>query len=705
MNERINMKIGQKLVAVVLVVMIVFTSVVLLQRYSEIKRMHTLFNERKQINATNFKQIADLMNKKLETYVIESTYWDEMVNAVEANNITWFKSSVESTVLADNNYNGVWIFNTDKKLIFSTGTKEKGFLKGFPISTSKFDDLLNRKTICHFFIETPTGFMEINGAKIYPGDDPARQTRPRGYLFAGKAWDASYLTKISAVTSENLGIYPYQEEYLEDQSNFKQGIIFFSHIFYGWDEKPIAIVNGINEFTQLKAINQAFTKDVYLFIAFAATLITFILYFIIKWINQPLKLISSTLNKDDISLISELMNEKSEFGDVARLVNKFFEQRKSLNEKEERYRMIFDTANDSIFLMQKDKFIECNEKTLELFGCTREQIISHEPYLFSPALQPDGRDSTERAMENILAAIAGKPQRFEWVHCKYDKKPFDAEVSLNAFKAGGKDYIQAIVRDISERKKAEKEMQRLNNNLEEANQELRNFVYIASHDLREPLRKITAFGGILQQHLKGTLNSEDCENLQFMIEGAQRMNRMIEGLLVYSRVSTAAHQPQNIDLNIVVEQLQAFELSVTLQEKGAIVSVPQPLPNLEVDPSQITQLMQNLVANGLKYQKAGNTPHITITSKPAPDGMVRVEVSDNGIGIKPEYLQSIFTMFKRLHTNKEYEGHGIGLAVCKKIVERFGGKIGVESEPGKGSTFWFTVPTLCDVVEEALAQV
>jgi len=221
---------------------------------------------------------------------------------------------------------------------------------------------------------------------------------------------------------------------------------------------------------------------------------------------------------------------------------------------------------------------------------------------------------------------------------------------------------------------------------------MKNFVYIASHDLREPLRKISAFGDMLQKSLQGKLEKDDTENLQFMIDGAQRMNKMIEGLLVYSRVSTKSNPPETVDLNEIVQQLQQLELSVVLEEKQAVVEVPQPLPSVEVDPAQIRQLIQNLIANGIKYQEKGTVPHITITSKPASDGMIRVDVKDNGIGIKPEYQQSVFAMFKRLHTRNEYEGTGIGLAVCKKIVERHGGQIGVESEFGKGCTFWFTMP-------------
>jgi light-regulated signal transduction histidine kinase (bacteriophytochrome) len=199
---------------------------------------------------------------------------------------------------------------------------------------------------------------------------------------------------------------------------------------------------------------------------------------------------------------------------------------------------------------------------------------------------------------------------------------------------------------------------------------------------------------MLEKSMQDKLVADDAENLRFMIEGAKRMNSMIEGLLTYSRISTKTQPPQVVNLNEIVQQLQQIELSVVLQEKQVIVEVPQSLPNVLIDPVQVRQLMQNLIANGIKYQQKGNIPRITITSRPAADGMVRVNVTDNGIGIKPEYHGAMFVMFKRLHTRSEYEGTGIGLAVCRKIVERHNGKIGVESEEGKGSTFWFTIPAV-----------
>lgn len=266
--------------------------------------------------------------------------------------------------------------------------------------------------------------------------------------------------------------------------------------------------------------------------------------------------------------------------------------------------------------------------------------------------------------------------------------------------------IDTLNKQIEERKKTEEEMIRLNQNLEDKNEELKNFVYIASHDLREPLRKVTSFGTILEKSLTNKLAGDDRENLHIMIDGANRMNKMIEGLLVYSRVSNRILPTENVDLNKIIEQLQQFELAVVLQEKQVIINIPEPLPFIKADPDQVRELMQNLIANGIKYQEPGRRPCITITSKPAEDGLLKIEVADNGIGINPEYLGVIFVMFKRLHSRSQYEGTGIGLAVCKKIVERHGGQIGVESLEGRGSTFWFTAPAAksdCQSKEYAVA--
>ncbi|MGB7001331.1 MAG: ATP-binding protein [Halobacteriota archaeon] len=263
--------------------------------------------------------------------------------------------------------------------------------------------------------------------------------------------------------------------------------------------------------------------------------------------------------------------------------------------------------------------------------------------------------------------------------------------------------ILNMVHDLETEKRevesAKEMLEATNVKLERSNKELQDFTYIASHDLREPLRKISAFGQLLQKSLKGKLDEDEEENFAFMIDGATRMQQMVDDLLVYSRVSTKAKLPERVDLNAVIEDLENVELAVQVEETSGVINVPEPLPPVHADPSQIHQLLQNLLGNGLKYCRKGVPPVITVRGRVVNGDMVRIEVQDNGIGIEEQYCANIFGMFKRLHSREDYEGSGIGLAVCKKIVERHGGEIGVESNPGMGSTFWFTMPITIDELQ------
>ncbi|MCK5174643.1 MAG: HAMP domain-containing protein [Planctomycetes bacterium] len=259
---------------------------------------------------------------------------------------------------------------------------------------------------------------------------------------------------------------------------------------------------------------------------------------------------------------------------------------------------------------------------------------------------------------------------------------------------------------IEQQKRAESALENLNydliktvDKLEDSNQELRDFVYIASHDLREPLRKISSFGMLLKDSLEGNLSEDDSENMEFMIDGAVRMTQMIEGLLVYSRISRDETEAETVDLNEVAQQLQELEIAELIEETGAEIGVAPSLPVVSSSPAAVRQLLQNLITNAIRYRKPDTSPHIEISAEQTGDDEVRVEVRDNGIGIKDEFHEAIFKMFKRLHSRQEYEGTGIGLAVCKKIVERQNGQIGVESEPGQGTTAYFTLPAAKQLAE------
>ncbi len=224
--------------------------------------------------------------------------------------------------------------------------------------------------------------------------------------------------------------------------------------------------------------------------------------------------------------------------------------------------------------------------------------------------------------------------------------------------------------------------------LERSNAELEQLAYVASHDMQEPLRMVASYLQLVAERYQGRLDAEADEFIGFAVDGAMRMQALINDLLAYSRVNTKARPFQPADCRRIVETVLA-DLRMAIEESGAHIQVDE-LPTVTGDATQLAQLFQNLIANAIKFRRA-EAPEVRVSVEPVAEGW-RFAVSDNGIGIASEYFELIFVLFQRLHSRREYAGTGIGLALCKKIVERHGGHIGVSSQEGRGSTFFFTLP-------------
>ncbi len=228
--------------------------------------------------------------------------------------------------------------------------------------------------------------------------------------------------------------------------------------------------------------------------------------------------------------------------------------------------------------------------------------------------------------------------------------------------------------------------------LTSANRELEQFAFVTSHHLREPVRKISLFGKMLADSLSGRLKDDERENLDFMIDGADKISLMVKGLKLYFETSVEKIKSEDIDLNLVLEQIKRIDLADELGRTNGTILIPEKLPVVKGSPTQIRRTLEHLIENSLKYHRKDVQPEVIIRAYEQADEMVRIEVEDNGIGIKEDYLKDIFDPFKRLHVGGGYEGIGIGLTICKMVVERHGGRIGVRSAYGQGTTLWFTLP-------------
>jgi PAS domain S-box-containing protein len=364
---------------------------------------------------------------------------------------------------------------------------------------------------------------------------------------------------------------------------------------------------------------------------------------------------------------------------------------KALKESEAKFRELFNKALDIITLSESRRdglfgnFIEVNDAAVNILGYTREEFLTKTPLdLFAP--------TNKEEVPEFMAELQKKGYTtFESVTITKNGKQIPVEVSVHTFKLGEKMVSLAIARDITERKKSENELKAMVKKLERSNDELQRFAYVASHDLQEPLRTISSFTQLLERRYKKQLDHDADEFMGYIVEASQRMQRMILDLLEYSRVSTKSEEFKLVNSEIVLNRV-IDGLKNLIEETNAKIT-HDPLPAVMADENQLYRVFQNIIANAIKFRKENETPEIHIS---APIDKNKNEYifsfSDNGIGIEPQYFDRIFTIFQRLHTVEEYTGSGIGLSISKKIIECHGGRMWVESEFGKGSIFYFTLP-------------
>ncbi len=372
------------------------------------------------------------------------------------------------------------------------------------------------------------------------------------------------------------------------------------------------------------------------------------------------------------------------------------EAEENIKNSEEKRRLIMSAAIDAIICMDTKGVVTFwNPQAEKTFGWKEEEVKGG--LLAEFIIPPAFREMHTKGLQNYLNTGDGPVlnKLLELSAINKEGKEFPIELTILPIKQGGEEFFCAFIRDISQRKHSELLLKQLNESLERraaelfaSNTELERFAYIASHDLQEPLRMVSSFMGLLEEGLDGQLDAANKQYLHFAVDGAERMKKLIQDLLLYSRVGANKEEFVPTDLNeVMAYTTRVLEEDIT--KNGAILTV-NPMPVIKANKSLITQLFVNLVNNALKYH-AGKKPEIKV-GYTEEQGNYIFYVKDNGIGIDPKFFDKIFIIFQRLHSKTEYSGTGIGLAICKKIVDTHKGKIWVASEKGKGSTFYFSIP-------------
>ncbi|MBI4979105.1 MAG: PAS domain S-box protein [Spirochaetes bacterium] len=351
----------------------------------------------------------------------------------------------------------------------------------------------------------------------------------------------------------------------------------------------------------------------------------------------------------------------------------------ALFESEQKYRELFDSESDAIFLVDNGtgRILEANKAAGTLYGYPRETLIGMQ-YETLSGMAPDhheGRHSRAWMPESI--------------HRRHDGSVFSVEITGSVFIFGGREVRIVAVRDITQRKQAEEDSMRYLAEVERSNRELAEFAYAASHDLQEPLRKVQAFGDRLLTRFAADMHVEAKDYIERMMRSTERMQDLIKDLLLYSRINTAGLPFSSVDLATVIDEIAELFETQLMETGGRIIRGTMPV--LEADRIQMLQLFQNLVSNAIKFRCAERPLEITVSSA-VTGGIVTIDVRDNGIGFEQQYVDKIFTIFQRLHSRERYEGTGIGLAICKRIIERHGGTINAWGMPGEGTLMRMVLP-------------
>ncbi len=356
---------------------------------------------------------------------------------------------------------------------------------------------------------------------------------------------------------------------------------------------------------------------------------------------------------------------------------------------EAKFQQLLESAPDAIVGIGRDGRIELvNAQTERLFGYPREELIGEAVEKLVPA-RYHGAHGGHRSGYFHDPRTRPMGANLELFGLRSDGSEFPAEISLSSIETEDGLLATAAIRDITDRKTAERDLARHAAELQRSNVELSQYAYVASHDLQEPLRMVVTYTDKLSEHLDGRLDAREQEWAEYVVEGAARMQSLIEGLLEFSRVRPGEAEFTSVDCEIVLRRALA-NLQAAVQESGATIT-HDPLPTISADALQQLQLFQNLIGNALKFH-AGGAPVIHIGCELQGDER-HFWVRDGGIGIDAADADRIFVLFQRLHSKDEYDGAGIGLALCKKIVDAHHGRMWVASERGAGATFHWVIPT------------
>ena len=675
----------------------------------EQKRLNLLFDERKKEEMLVFDKILELRGESLKTLAFDYTYWDEMVNFIVNGNRAWAEKTIDANVLSNYSANAIWIYKTDLTQAYSINNLKDANLKDIPLSGDTINNLFLKERFCHFFINTSWGLMEIRGATVHPTADAERKIPPQGYFFVCRLWDNDYISELATATGSTIAITPVSEK--QPVSNVKIGLVTFSKILTGWDKSPLMRLNVSIKAKSIKYSNELAKRQLFLFFIFSGIILIFIFLSLRHWVNVPLKSISTALSKNDITLINNLQKDKTEFGDISRLIFKFFKQKEELNREmsehkqakeamqasEIKNRTLLENLPQRIFLKDKNSvYISCNENYARDLKIKPEEIAGKTDYdFYSKELAEKYRQDDKKIIESR------KIEDIEEGYIVDGQEMFVHTVKVPVKDGKGNVIgLLGIFWDITERKKTEEELRIAYDKLKQTQIQLIQSAKMSgvgslaagvAHEINNPLTGVLNNVQLIKMSIAENkeFNPDDFkELLDSMEESAQRCVNITRTLLDFSRPSKGIFQALSIR-ELIGKVLILIRHELEMGNIKIQRDIEPNLPEVKGDPQLLSQAIFDIVSNARwaiqkKSKEEGGVITIKAHYEPNKD-TVDISISDTGIGIPEENIKRIFEPF--FTTKGVGEGSGLGLFMAYNIIKEHKGNIEVESKPNQGTTF------------------
>jgi PAS domain S-box-containing protein len=689
-----------------------------------------LEEDRALVNAARLQNAFASEISRLNDAALDYSTWDETYHYVKGQNPDYVESQLYDSVFGSVKINVVAIANRSGKLLV---TKGRNFYTSSKINIPiEFQNYISDGAgkLENVNYGKPQGILLTTTGPLLVTSQPVLNSKGtdagNAVLGMGRFIDPQMLRKLAAATQLSVKIYNYQDSKLPlEIRNFAsqkfQGTTIAARVkdedtvasyvevsdVFG---KPALILEADNHRNiyayGMRSLNYYFWSTLLIGLAFCAIVLGLLERFVLSRLSCLSQELGTIGSQGRLSARVQLSG-RDELTQFAKTVNHTLEQleraQQALQTSEERYILAVRGAKDGIWdwdLHSSEVYF--SERWKKILGYEEGELTSTLLNWFGHQ-HPQDLPSLKEAID---AHLKGESPYLEHEHRVIHKDGSERWVLCRGSAVRDRDgnpyRMAGSLTDISDRKAADLILARQAEELARSNQELEQFAYIASHDLQEPLRKIEAFGDRLKHKHGNTLEPQALDYLDRMQNAAGRMRALIQGLLSFSRVTTQSREFAPVQFSTLLKEVLE-DLEVRIQETQAQIEIG-PMPTLDVDALQMRQLFQNLICNALKFQRAGVTPlikidcHSTLEVNPSPSSespaqpMCYLSVADNGIGFDEKYTDRIFKVFQRLHGRNEYEGTGIGLAVCTKIVERHGGQLTARSTPGQGSSFIVSLP-------------